>query len=193
MGQAAVFRGPTLLVAAELVYVFADPVARVSQPVPAALRQIFDDYEAGRAMVQVRVGGWQHLAADAQALRSEVFVAEQQVPQTLERDGADGACLHAVAYNGLGMAVATGRLMAHAPGVARIGRMAVLRPLRGQRIGDAVLAALVDAARERGEREVVLHAQLSAVPFYRRAGFEVCGPVFEEAGIAHIDMSRRLG
>jgi predicted GNAT family N-acyltransferase len=78
------------------------------------------------------------------------------------------------------------------PGVAKIGRMAVRRQLRGSRVGRAVLDALMQAARQRGDREVILHAQMSAEPFYRRAGFNQRGPVFEEAGIAHVEMVRAL-
>jgi predicted GNAT family N-acyltransferase len=70
--------------------------------------------------------------------------------------------------------------------------MAVRRPLRGSGVGRAVLEALMQAARERGEQEVLLHAQMSAAPFYRRAGFHQRGPEFEEAGIAHVEMVRGL-
>jgi predicted GNAT family N-acyltransferase len=40
--------------------------------------------------------------------------------------------------------------------------------------------------------EVHLHAQCSAISFYERAGFTVCGEVFDEAGIPHRAMRRRL-
>ena len=55
-----------------------------------------------------------------------------------------------------------------------------------------MLDALVDAARARGDREAVLHAQLGAAPFYERAGFVRRGPEFDEAGIAHVEMLRVL-
>jgi predicted GNAT family N-acyltransferase len=93
-----------------------------------------------------------------------------------------------VAYNRLDMPVATGRLLQHAPGVARIGRMAVSRVLRGSWLGREILQALMQAARERGDREVLLHAQRSAEGFYRKLGFSPRGEPFEEAGIAHIEM-----
>jgi len=64
--------------------------------------------------------------------------------------------------------------------------------LRGSRVGRAVLDALMQAARDRGEQEVILHAQMGAEPFYRRAGFHHRGPEFEEAGIAHVEMVRNL-
>jgi predicted GNAT family N-acyltransferase len=90
------------------------------------------------------------------------------------------------------MALATGRMLEHVPGVAKIGRMAVARSMRGSGVGRGVLDALMKAAREGGFREAVLHAQMSAAPFYARAGFVERGPVFEEAGIPHVEMVRSL-
>lgn len=190
--QAGVFRADELLVSGELVYVFADPVARQSKPVPPELRSTLLGYEAGEAMVDVRVGTWDELGREASAIRHEVFIDEQKIPAEMEWDAADSECLHAVAFNRLGVAVATGRLLEHVPGVAKIGRMAVHRPLRGGQVGRAVLDTLMATARQRGEREVILHAQMGAEPFYRRAGFQQRGPVFDEAGIAHVEMVRAL-
>ena len=56
----------------------------------------------------------------------------------------------------------------------------------------AVLEALTRTAREQGYHEALLHAQLSAAPFYQRAGFAARGPRFEEAGITHVEMVRAL-
>jgi YbgC/YbaW family acyl-CoA thioester hydrolase len=189
---AAVFRQEELLVSGELVYVFADPKSQTSKPVPPELRTVMLGFENGEPMLDVRVGGWSELARDAQAIRTAVFVEEQKVPAAMEWDEADTTGVHALARNRLGLALATGRLLEHAPGVARIGRMAVARSLRGSGVGRAVLDALLQAARERGCRAVVLHAQTSAAGFYRRAGFVESGPEFEEAGIAHIEMTRTL-
>ncbi|WP_046238576.1 GNAT family N-acetyltransferase, partial [Delftia tsuruhatensis] len=76
-----------------------------------------------------------------------------------------------VVYNGLGQPIATGRLVSDSPGAGRIGRMAVDRSVRGGRWGRIVLDSLVEASRQRGDREVVLHAQRHAESFYLRAGF----------------------
>jgi YbgC/YbaW family acyl-CoA thioester hydrolase len=190
--EAAVFRADELLVSGELVYVFADPVAQSARPVPQALRDVLRDFEAGRPMIDVRVGAWSELAEPARAIRTAVFVGEQKIPADLEWDAADETSTHAVAFNRFGMPLATGRLLAGPPGVAKIGRMAVVQTVRGSRVGRSVLDALMRAARERGDREVRLNAQVSAAPFYARAGFAESGPVFEEAGIPHVEMSRLL-
>ena len=186
--RAAVFRGDELLVHGELVYVWTDAATRRPQPAPPVLLDAMRAFEAGEAMVDVEVGPWDALRAEAQAIRTAVFVDEQRVPVAIERDAEDARALHAVARNRLGLAVGTGRLVAGAP--PRIGRMAVRRELRGAQVGRRVLDALAAAAAARGEREVMLHAQVAAQDFYRRAGFVAHGPVFEEAGIVHQEMRR---
>jgi YbgC/YbaW family acyl-CoA thioester hydrolase len=186
------FRGEQLLVGGELVYVFADPATMTSKPVPQQLRGVLEAFEAGQPMVDVRIGSWQELGTAAQAIRKQVFIDEQKIPAEMEWDGIDPDSVHALARNRFGVPLATGRLLEHVPGVAKIGRMAVMPSMRGSRIGRAVLDALLQAARARGDREALLHAQCSAAPFYARAGFVERGPVFEEAGIPHVEMVRVL-
>ena len=159
------FRQDEVLVSCELVYVFADPEAENSRPVPQQLRDVLQAFESGKPMVEVRTGSWDTLGAEAGAIRSAVFVEEQKIPADLEWDSADAGALHAVAYNRFGAALGTGRLLEHVPGVAKIGRMAVRQSVRGSGVGRAVLDALLEAARQRGDREAILHAQLSAAPF----------------------------
>jgi len=190
--EGTAFRQDEVLVSCELVYVFADPQAQTSRPVPQQLRDLLQAFEAGKPMVEVRTGSWDTLGAQAGAIRTEVFVDEQKIPDDLEWDSADAGSLHAVAYNRFGAALGTGRLLEHVPGVAKIGRMAVATGARHSGVGRAVLEALLGAARQRGDREAVLHAQLSAAPFYERAGFVRRGPEFDEAGIAHVEMLRVL-
>ena len=188
----AIFRGERCLVHGELVYVFADPAAQTSRPVPPALRDVLTAYEAGESMLEVRVGSWSEQAGAAQALRHAVFVAEQGIAAELMSDTADVGAVHALAFNRFGTPLATGRLLQPAPAVGQIGRMAANAVVRGAGLGAAVLKALMAAAQARGDREVMLHAQTSAVGFYQRAGFVAEGPVFEEAGVPHQTMRRRL-
>ncbi|MDO8284734.1 MAG: YbgC/FadM family acyl-CoA thioesterase [Rhodoferax sp.] len=186
--EAAIFRGDALIVTAELVYVYVDPTTQLSQPVPPALRAIFEAFEGGQTLTALTVGDWAVLGKQASALRQDVFVQEQGIGAHMVWDDADAGAVHAVVCNRLGQPIATGRLLQHGPGVARIGRMAVNRGLRGSQLGREVLVALIEAARLRGDTEVMLHAQTSAEGFYRRLGFAVRGPVFEEAGVQHIEM-----
>lgn len=138
-------------------------------------------------MTRIELLGWNEARADAERIRMTVFVEEQRVPPEIEMDDKDAACVHALAYLD-GRAVGTGRLLPD----GHIGRMAVLREWRAAGVGSAILARLVDEARRRGMREVVLSAQTHALGFYARHGFAPMGAVFEEAGIAHQAMRRVL-
>jgi len=186
--HAAVFRQDRALATAELTYAVADAATQGPKRLPHELRELLQGFEAGRSMVDVRVGAWDVLAVDARGIRTSVFIHEQGIPEHMEWDNADSGCVHAVAYNHFGVPLATGRLIEHVPGVAKIGRMAVTQAVRGSGVGRAVLDALMKAARERGYREAVLHAQVSAAPFYGRAGFVARGSVFDDVGIPHIEM-----
>jgi YbgC/YbaW family acyl-CoA thioester hydrolase len=190
--ECAVFRGETLLVSGELVYVFADPATQTSRPVPPDLRRVLQGFEAGEPVLELRTGTWDELGREARAIRNAVFVQEQKIPAELDADAADANAVHAVAFNRFGLALATGRWMDDAPGQAKLGRMAVVAGLRGSGIGGALLQALLQSARASGKTQALLHAQASAVPFYRRAGFAATGASFEEAGITHQAMTRPL-
>lgn len=184
----AIFRNDKLLITAELVYVFADPATQTSKPVPDSLRKVLTMYEAGGSMSQLELGTWADLGAAAATVRVQVFVEEQGVPLAMEWDEFDAEAIHAVCFNSFGAALATGRLAMHAPGIGRLGRMAVKRVLRGSKLGCGVLRALMEEARRRGFNEVLLHAQVPAREFYQRFGFTARGESFEEAGIPHIEM-----
>lgn len=192
----ALFRADELLVTTELIYVFANPATQTSQPVPSALRESLTGFEAGEAMTTVKTGSWDELGQDAARLRVAVFVEEQGIPLEMEWDEADKTALHAVAYNRLGVPLATGRLLASevVAGVisSKIGRMAVNRVMRGAKLGRDVLHALMAAAKARGDDEIALYAQRSAENFYSRLGFTPRGDAFDEVGIAHQEMVCRL-
>ena len=188
----AIFRGDELLITCELIYVFADPAVQTAKPVPDALRQVLQSFEDGQPTYKIKIGHWAELGTDAAEVRTEVFVHEQKIPLDMEWDEADQTALHAVAYNGLGQAIGTARLLEYTPKAAKIGRMAVKRVLRGSNIGRDLLRVLMDSARQRGQQEVVLHAQRSAQGFYARAGFLVRGEPFDEVHIPHIEMFSTL-
>ena len=188
----AIFRAEKLLVTCELIYVFADPVTQKSKPVPDALRNLLFGYEGGQPTFHVKTGNWAELGKDAAVVRTEVFVHEQNIPVALEWDAADQTALHAVAYNAVGQPVGTARLLTEVANEAKVGRMAVKRVLRGNRIGDELLKILMSSARQRGHVELVLHAQCSAQAFYARAGFVVRGAPFLEVDIPHVEMFAAL-
>ncbi len=190
--RGAIFRGDTLLVDAEMVYVFADPATQMPKPVPPVLRDLLESYEANLSPMEVRLGSWGDLGTQAGALRQSVFVEEFKIDPGLGQDASDLDSVHALVLNRLGQAVATGRLMQEGPGIARIARVAVSSALRATGLGRTVVHLLMQHAAERGDTRVVLSFQCSAQEFYSRLGFNAIGKPFMEADVPHIEMARAL-
>lgn len=139
----------------------------------------------------VEIDGRSPLFADVFALRCEVFVLEQGVPRELEADEYDSAATHLAAIRD-GAVVGTLRILQDA-GVAKIGRVAVRAALRHAGIGRGLMEHAAAVVAARGFTEIELHAQVSVAEFYRRLGYVAEGDVFDEAGIPHITMRKRLG
>ena len=135
------------------------------------------------------------------AVRKEVFVVEQGVPQDLEYDAYDAHAVHVLAVRDDGVPLGAGRLLhgevaaaktGGEAGVGSLGRLAVVEAARGLGIGIALVRGIEDAARARGLAAVDLHAQTHALGFYERLGYVAYGPEFPDAGIAHRAMRRGL-
>lgn len=134
----------------------------------------------------------------ALAIREVVFIEEQSVPESLERDADDASAYHVLAMQG-GHAIGTGRLvMLPTPPEGekgrwgRVGRMAVLKANRKDGIGKKLLSALEGEAKRQKLDGIMLHAQLSAMEFYKHHGYAPHGPVFQEAGMPHLEMKKSL-
>jgi predicted GNAT family N-acyltransferase len=118
------------------------------------------------------------------AVREQVFVIEQQVPEDEEVDALDPRARHVIARDSLDRPIGTGRLTPQ----HKIGRMAVLSEWRGRGVGEALLHALLDQARALTYPSVELHAQIHAIAFYEKFGFVCIGEEFIECDIAHRTM-----
>ena len=137
-------------------------------------------------MTKITITNWWQASELVKPIRYQVFVVEQQVPEDLEWDEYDQDAFHAVAKSNE-QVVGTGRLMLD-QSKAKIGRMAVDKEYRGKGVGREILNALINLGKEKGVQEFILHAQTHAIAFYAREGFEPHGPIFDEAGIPHVEM-----
>ena len=116
-------------------------------------------------------------------LRREVFIVEQKVPETVERDALDAEAVHLVAIDD-GDVVGTLRIV-FLPEHAKFGRVAVLRQARGKGIATEMMRAAMATARERGESRFYLTSQSDKVGLYEKLGFVAFGDEFEEGGMPH--------
>ncbi len=138
----------------------------------------------------VEIGDAHDRMQQAWEIRRRVFIEEQHVPEEIELDADDSRAFHVLALED-GRPVGCGRMLDHGAYV-KIGRMAVVRERRGAGVGRRILEFLIESARRRGVKRVMLDAQVHAEGFYRKQGFTPMGDVFEEAGILHRRMQRTL-
>lgn len=131
---------------------------------------------------------WQHEATRLGAVRRQVFIVEQGVPEALEWDEHDSVSQHWLALDENETPIGCARLLPD----GHVGRMAVVSAWRGRGVGTALLKAAIDAAQRNRCACLRLSAQCHAVGFYRRAGFTTRGAVYPEAGIPHQAMELRL-
>lgn len=83
-------------------------------------------------------------------------------------------------------------LIKEAPNSVRLRQMAVLNNLQGKGIGRALMQFAENIARDRGFHKITMHARKTAVGFYEKLGYNVCGQEFEEVTIPHYVMEKLL-
>ncbi|MFC6757870.1 MULTISPECIES: GNAT family N-acetyltransferase [Haloarcula] len=138
-----------------------------------------------------------HVGSDADTIslahtvRRRVFIEEQGVEEAVEMDGRDDAATHVV-FTDDADPVATARVRFPDPSTAKIERVAVCPEYRDEGLGRQVMNVAESAARDAGATSATLHAQVSVRGFYGKLGYESVGEQFEEAGIPHVEMRRRL-
>lgn len=129
---------------------------------------------------------------DALRIRNQVFMVEQEVPAAIEIDQHEALCIHFVLYKN-DVPIATCRLLPQENGVMKLQRMAVKKEFRGHNYGLTVIEAAEQFARSQGYNRVILGAQMTAVGFYERQGYETYGERFWDADMEHLMMQKDLG
>lgn len=123
-------------------------------------------------------------------IRRIVFIEEQNVPVELEIDDLEESSTHFIVIDGE-KAVGAGRFRIK-DGYGKIERICILKEERGRKIGNVLMARIEDYAREINLNTVKLEAQVHAIPFYKKLGYEICSEEFMDAGIPHRLMSKSL-
>ncbi|MFD2117189.1 GNAT family N-acetyltransferase [Paenibacillus yanchengensis] len=137
--------------------------------------------------------------SDALAVRTAVFVQEQQVPISLEVDEKDTlmeqektGCSHYVLYNKT-TPVAAARYYMYSEKTAKLQRIAVLKTYRGQGLGKAIIEQMEQHIQAKDIAHIILDAQVTAVGFYEQLGYtKQSEQTFLDAGIVHVRMEKYL-
>ncbi|MGA9287367.1 MAG: GNAT family N-acetyltransferase [Anaerobacillus sp.] len=141
-------------------------------------------------LMQVKVVQSKKELDDAFRVRQAVFVEEQKVPPELEIDEKEEVAIHFVAYDEQ-TPTAAGRLrvLDH---IAKVERICVLMNYRNTGLGQQLMNAIENHARKLELNEMKLNAQMGAVRFYDKLGYEIVSEEFMDAGIPHVTMLKAL-
>ena len=121
-----------------------------------------------------------------------MFVVEQDcVYQDL--DDKDQDAIHVFCYNDAGRVAGCLRVFMRDAqnGVAQIGRVVTLE--HGKGIGGKILRKGVEVAKKSfNAKKIYLEAQVYAIGYYAKEGFEVVSDEFMEDGIPHVKMELQV-
>ncbi len=144
-------------------------------------------------------GASESMLASCHAIRRDVFVREQQISADLEWDHLDAESEHFLALisprdgaEPTPIGTARFRVVSANEHIAKAERVAVLASARTGGVGRALMKALEIRAAELGLETIRLNAQVSVLRFYENLGYVAYGDLFEEAGIDHRAMAKRL-
>lgn len=129
---------------------------------------------------------------DALEIRLNVFVNEQNVSPAIEIDEKESSCIHVVGYDENNNPVATARLFPLDKKNYKVQRVAVLLTERGKQLGKLLMEEMEAIAREDRAKRIILGAQNQALSFYEKLGYTIFGEEYEEAGILHHDVEKRI-
>ena len=133
----------------------------------------------------IKFGSFSELEKDIRYVRDRVFVSEQGWSVGEVYDDADLSCIQLVAYKD-GEPVGVARCVFGEE--QHIGRVGVLKELRGLHIGVEIMRAMIEHISALGGGEILLHSQLERQGFYEALGFFVCGEPYLQGKIEHVPM-----
>ena len=118
-------------------------------------------------------------------IRTRVFVIEQNISAEIETDEWENSSTHYLATDEE-KALGTARWRLINNQTAKIERVAVLKEARGQGVGTELMRYLLQEIHSHSNIQTIkLGSQNSAIPFYKKLGFQVIGEEYLDAGIPH--------
>ncbi len=136
------------------------------------------------------VSHFSYLPPEVRQIRVDVFMDEQGFVD--EFDDIDDIATHFILWDDA-TPVATCRVFTKDdPTTYFFGRLAVIKPYRGQGFGGMMIKYAETVAKQHGARRMILHAQCRAQAFYQKQGFTPFGEQDDEEGCPHIWMEKTI-
>jgi putative N-acetyltransferase (TIGR04045 family) len=127
---------------------------------------------------------------EAYHIRHEIFVKEQKLFLTSDRDACDARAIHIVALLH-DEVIGTVRVYEEHSGVWFGSRLAVRKPFRG-RVGKLLVQKAIETVQERGAKQFCAYVQLHTASFFKRLGWKPAGDPVDYHGKLHQLMKAQL-
>ncbi|MGG4267280.1 GNAT family N-acetyltransferase [Peribacillus simplex] len=128
---------------------------------------------------------------NAYMIRKKVFVQEQKVPLEEEIDEYEDESTHFVLYDEQDQPIGAGRFRV-IDNIGKVQRICVLSSVRKNGAGAMIMNAIEEYANKREVPQLKLNAQVNAIPFYSKLGYEIVSDEFMDAGIPHKTMTKTI-
>lgn len=137
----------------------------------------------------------QHRSPDyvsALEFRDRILRAPLGLGFSEEQVEAESTETHLIAKSDTGEVVASACIVWTDATTAKFRQIAVAEEEQGQGLGKQMVEFVESTIWHSGRTLIFCHARQTVSEFYRRLGYEVHGDLFEEIGIPHVRMEKRL-
>lgn len=141
--------------------------------------------------MNVKIAATNKEREDAYSVRTKVFIDEQNVPAEEEIDQYEDESTHFVLYDDSHSPIGAGRFRI-LDGIGKVERICVLASAREKGAGISIMNAIHEFAGSKGIRKLKLNAQVYAIPFYEKLGYQTVSDEFLDAGIPHKAMVKGM-
>jgi predicted GNAT family N-acyltransferase len=129
---------------------------------------------------------------DALEVRRDVFVREQQIDESEEIDEFEDSATHFVLYDENRKPVGASRLR-EVNGEGKVERVCILSSHRKKGLGEELMIAMEQTAKDLSFPSLILYAQIQAEDFYKKLGYQTTSSEpFLDANIPHVAMKKVL-
>jgi len=110
-------------------------------------------------------------------LRYSLFFQEYGLPESIVKDEIESSSRHFTIVKN-DRVIAYGRLTKTDNEVYQISQLVVRKDKQKMGFGSIMLRHLINVAKQSGGKEIILHARIPSIEFYKKVGFSIYGSMF---------------
>lgn len=134
---------------------------------------------------------FEDIVPEIKAIRDEVFIKEQRIPEEIEYNEDEALYTHFCFYHN-NKPFACTRMMSGKDNVVKIKSIAILKEYRGKGHSRKLIEYVEDVAKKRGNKRAEVNAPAESKVFFESLGYKREGQDFMFCDKPYIKMLKRL-